>query len=101
MRSSRAVASRTGLDAAVAGARGAAHASSGRTKRNPERITAGTAGRSCASSEHAHRQERSQRVVRLAKAYREQPHARPEHLVGELPIEVEQHLEIGTRDREQ
>src|SRR5688500_18638462 len=50
--------------------------------------------------EHAHREERRQRVVRRAQPSREQTHARPKHLVRHLAIEIEEHLEIGTRDRQ-
>src|ERR1035437_8891418 len=50
-------------------------------------------------SKHAHREERSQRVVRRAKPHGKHAHAAPEDLVGELAIEVEQELEVRARDR--
>src|SRR5487761_2058231 len=53
-----------------------------------------------AHSEHRHREERPERVVGLAQARREQAHHRPQDLVGQLAIEVHQHLEVGAADRE-
>src|SRR5467141_3238648 len=51
--------------------------------------------------EHGHREERPQIVVRHAQPGGQEPHDGPQHLVGDVAIEVEQQLEIGSRNRDQ
>src|SRR5476651_2143079 len=50
------------------------------------------------ASEHGHGEERPERIVRLAEAAGQQPSDRPQHLVGHLAVEVQQHLEVGAGD---
>src|SRR4026207_905805 len=52
-------------------------------------------------SEHGHREERPQIVVRHAEPRGQEPHDRPENLVGDVAIEVEQQLEVGPGDGDQ
>src|SRR3989454_12312 len=52
-------------------------------------------------SEHRHGEERPEVVVGYAQPCRQEPHDRPEHLVGDVPVEVEQQLEVGPRERDQ
>ena len=47
---------------------------------------------------HGHGEERPEVVVRHPQPRREQAYHRPEHLVGDVAVEVEQQLEIGARD---
>src|SRR2546425_11949154 len=51
--------------------------------------------------EHGHREERPQIVVRHAQPGGQEPHDGPQHLVGDVAIEVEQQLEIGSRNRDE
>src|SRR5207247_599886 len=52
-------------------------------------------------SEHGHREERPQIVVRHAQPCGEEPHDRPQNLVGDVAIEVEEELEVGSGDGDQ
>src|SRR6058998_9026 len=51
--------------------------------------------------EHGHREERPQIVVRHAQPRGQEPHDRPQDLVGDVTVEVEEELEVGTGDRDQ
>src|SRR5712671_1136175 len=51
--------------------------------------------------EHGHREERPQIVVRHAQPRGQQPHDRPQDLIGDVAVEIEQELEVGTGDRDQ
>src|SRR5881296_684705 len=51
--------------------------------------------------EHGHREERPQIVVRHAQPGGQKPHDRPQNFVGDVAIEVQQQLEIGTGNRDQ
>src|SRR5438552_1236440 len=51
--------------------------------------------------EHGHREERPQIVVRHAQPCGQKPHDGPQHLVGDVAIEVEQQFEIGPGNRDQ
>src|SRR6266850_6390946 len=51
--------------------------------------------------EHGHREERPQIVVRHAQPCGQQPHDRPQDLIGDVAVEIEQELEVGTGDRDQ
>src|SRR3989475_9859205 len=51
--------------------------------------------------EHGHREERPQIVVRHAQPGGQEPHDRPQDLVGDVTVEVEEELEVGSRDRDQ
>src|SRR6266516_3861322 len=51
--------------------------------------------------EHGHREERPQIVVRHAQPGGQQPHDRPQDLIGDVAVEVQQQLEIGTGNRDQ
>src|SRR6058998_3591956 len=51
--------------------------------------------------EHGHREERPQIVVRHAQPCGQQPHDRPQDLIGDLAVEIEEELEVGTGDRNQ
>src|SRR5439155_1197632 len=51
--------------------------------------------------EHGHGEERPKVVVRDAQPRGEQPYHRPEDLVRDVAVEVEQQLEVGPGDREQ
>src|SRR6266568_9611669 len=51
--------------------------------------------------EHGHREERPQIVVRHAQPGGQEPHDRPQNLVGDVAIEVEEELEVGTGDGDQ
>src|SRR5438093_296081 len=53
------------------------------------------------SLEHRHREERAEVVVGHAQPGRQEPHDRPQHLVGDVAVEIEQQLEIGAGDRDQ
>src|SRR5213078_2737034 len=46
------------------------------------------------SLEHRHREERPEVVVGHAQPGRQQPHHRPQHLVGDVAVEIEQQLEV-------
>src|SRR2546426_1646222 len=51
--------------------------------------------------EHGHREERPQIVVRHAQPGGQEPHDRPQNLVSDVAIEVEEELEVGTGDGDQ
>src|SRR6266542_5961693 len=51
--------------------------------------------------EHGHREERPQIVVRHAQPRGQEPHDRPQDLEGDVTVEVEEELEVGTGDRDQ
>src|SRR2546426_2624724 len=51
--------------------------------------------------EHRHREERPEVVVGHAQPGRQQPHHRPQHLVGDVAVEIEQQLEVGAGDGDQ
>src|SRR5437667_441208 len=53
------------------------------------------------SLEHRHREERPEVVVGHAQPGRQQPHHRPQHLVGDVAVEIEQQLEVGAGDGDQ
>src|SRR2546427_5962788 len=53
------------------------------------------------SLKHRHREERPEVVVGHAQPGRQQPHDRPQHLVGDVAVEIEQQFEVGAGDREQ
>src|SRR6478735_7619526 len=61
----------------------------------------GTAGGGPGRSEHRHRQERPQVVVGRPEPGGEHPRHRPEHLEGDVAVEVEQELELRPRDGEE
>src|SRR2546428_13821918 len=46
--------------------------------------------------EHGHREERPQIVVRHAQPGGQEPHDGPHNLVGDVSVEVEEGLEVGT-----
>src|SRR2546423_14427727 len=48
--------------------------------------------------EHRHREKRAEIIVRHPQPRAQQPHHRPEHLVGDVAVEIEQQLEVGARD---
>src|SRR5216117_4458938 len=51
--------------------------------------------------EHGHREERPQIVIRHAQPGGQKPHDRPQNLVGDVPVEVEEELEVGSGERNQ
>src|SRR5256885_14235504 len=51
--------------------------------------------------EHGHREERPQIVVRHAQPGGEEPHHRPQNFVGDVTVEVQEQLEVGTGDRDE
>src|SRR2546425_2936525 len=53
------------------------------------------------SLEHRHREERPEVVVGHAQPGRQQPHHRPQHLVGDVAVEIEQQLEVRAGDGDQ
>src|SRR3989440_1008109 len=48
--------------------------------------------------EHRHREKRAQIIVRHPQPGAQQPDHRPEHLVRDVAVEIEQQLEVGARD---
>src|SRR5438270_4874863 len=48
--------------------------------------------------EHRHREKRAEIIVRHAQPRAQQPDHRPEHLVRDVAVEIEQQLEVGARD---
>src|SRR2546422_5403896 len=50
---------------------------------------------------HRHREERPEVVVGHTQAGRQQPHHGPQHLVGDVAVEIEEQLEVGARDRDE
>src|SRR5437016_5782940 len=51
-----------------------------------------------AALEHRHREERPEIIVGHPQPCAQQPDHRPEHLVRDVAIEIEQQLEVGARD---
>src|SRR5216117_3325658 len=51
--------------------------------------------------EHGHREERPQIVVRHAQPRGQEPHDRPQDLVSDIAVEVEEQLEVGAGDRDE
>src|SRR6185312_11929027 len=51
-------------------------------------------------SEHGHREHRAQRVVGGAQPTAQHPHHRPQHLVCNVAMEIQQHLELGSAHRD-
>src|SRR3979490_3282884 len=51
--------------------------------------------------EHRHREERPEVVVGHTQPGGQQPYHRPQHLVGDIAIEIEQQLEVGAGDGDQ
>src|SRR6184192_3525810 len=51
--------------------------------------------------EHRHREERPEVVVGDAQPGGQEPHHRPQHLIGDVAVEIEEQLEVGAGDRDQ
>src|ERR1041385_8468623 len=68
------------------------------TARRMKKAAYGVSAFTESPSEHGHREERPQIVVRHAEPRGQEPHDRPENLVGDVAVEVEQQLEVRARD---
>src|ERR1041384_4500619 len=71
------------------------------TARRMKKAAYGVSAFTESPSEHGHREERPQIVVRHAEPRGQEPHDRPENLVGDVAVEVEQvllNLVVNARD---